>query len=83
MKIEVLQNEAAVAERAASIIAEAARDAAATRGRFSVAVSRGRTPWVMLGLLAAKQVPWASVHLFQVDERLAPRRRSTMRSTRN
>jgi 6-phosphogluconolactonase len=26
----------------------------------------------MLGLLAAKQVPWASVHLFQVDERMAP-----------
>ncbi len=53
MKIEVLQNEAAVAERGASIIAEAARDAAATRGRFPVAVSGGRTPWVMLGLLAA------------------------------
>jgi 6-phosphogluconolactonase len=72
MKIEVLDNDAAVAERAASIIAAAAREAVTTRGRFAFAVSGGRTPWTMLGLLADKQVPWASVHLFQVDERLAP-----------
>lgn len=72
MKIEVLDNEAAVAERAATIIAEAAREAAATRGRFAFAVSGGRTPWAMLSLFAAKQVPWGSVHIFQVDERVAP-----------
>ena len=72
MKIEVLDNVAAVAERAATIIAEAAREAAAPRGRFGFAVSGGRTPWVMLALLADKQVPWASVHVFQVDERVAP-----------
>ena len=72
MKIEIFENEAAVAGRAASIIAEAAREDAAARGRFAFAVSGGRTPWAMLGLLAAKQVPWASVHVFQVDERVAP-----------
>ena len=72
MKIEVLENDAAVAERAASIIAEAAREDTAARGRFALAVSGGRTPWAMLGLLVAKQVPWASVHVFQVDERVAP-----------
>jgi 6-phosphogluconolactonase len=72
MKIEVLDTEEAVAGRAASIIAEAAGEAAATRGRFAFAVSGGRTPWVMLRLLADKQVPWASVDLFQVDERVAP-----------
>ena len=72
MKIEVLENDAAVAERAASIIAEAARNAAATRRGFTFAVSGGRTPWAMLSLFAAKQVPWASVDIFQVDERVTP-----------
>jgi hypothetical protein len=72
MKIEVLDTEEAVAERAASIIAEAAGEAAATRGRFAFAVSGGRTPWVMLAALARKDVPWPTVHLFQVDERVAP-----------
>jgi 6-phosphogluconolactonase len=72
MKIEVLDTEEAVAERAASIIAEAAGEAAASRGRFAFAVSGGRTPWVMLTALAGKDVPWPAVHVFQVDERVAP-----------
>jgi 6-phosphogluconolactonase len=72
MKIEVLGSDAAVAERAASIIAGAASEAIVDRGRFAFAVSGGRTPWAMLRLLAGKQVPWASVHVFQVDERVAP-----------
>ena len=72
MKIEVLDTEEAVAERAASIIAEAAGEAAATRGQFAFAVSGGRTPWVMLATLARKDVPWPTVHVFQVDERVAP-----------
>ena len=72
MKIGVLENDAAVAERGASIIAEAAREDAAARGRFAFAVSGGRTPWAMLSFLAAKQVPWTYVRIFQVDERVAP-----------
>ena len=73
MKIEVFESEAAVADRAASIIAETAREAEAARGRFVFAVSGGRTPWVMLHALAAKDVPWPVVELFQVDERVAPK----------
>ena len=72
MKIEVLVSDAAVAERAASIIAEEAREAVALRGRFVFAVSGGRTPWAMLAAFAAKQLPWPSIHVFQVDERAAP-----------
>jgi 6-phosphogluconolactonase len=72
MKIEVLQDSGAVAKRAAGLIAEAARVAAAARGRFVVAVSGGHTPWVMLRALAAEDVPWAAVHVVQVDERVAP-----------
>ena len=37
-----------------------------------MAVSGGQTPWVMLRALADEDVPWPSVHVFQVDERIAP-----------
>lgn len=72
MKVEVLPDAIAVATRAARFIAAAARAAVAERGRFTLAVSGGRTPWLMLRVLAAEQVPWRSVHVFQVDERIAP-----------
>jgi len=36
-----------------------------------VAVSGGRTPWLMLRALARDEVPWESVHVVQVDERVA------------
>jgi 6-phosphogluconolactonase len=42
------------------------------RGRFVFAVSGGQTPWLMLRALATEEVPWKNVHLFQVDERVAP-----------
>jgi 6-phosphogluconolactonase len=72
MRIEVLADAEAVARRAAAVIAEEARAAVAARGRFVVAVSGGRTPWQMLRALAAEAVPWARVHVIQVDERVAP-----------
>jgi len=72
MQIEVLKDADAVASRAAGIIAERARAAVAAHGRFLIAVSGGHTPWVMLSKLASEQVPWESVHVFQVDERIAP-----------
>ena len=59
-------------ERAAAIIAAEARAAVAARGRFVVAVSGGHTPWLMLRALADEDVPWAGVHVVQVDERVAP-----------
>jgi 6-phosphogluconolactonase len=37
-----------------------------------MAVSGGHTPWVMLSMLAKEEIPWAAVHVFQVDERIAP-----------
>src|SRR5215469_14024041 len=72
MQIEVLKDADAVASRAAGIIAEQARAAAAARGRFLLAVSGGHTPWVMLRELAGEDVPLSAVHLVQVDERIAP-----------
>jgi 6-phosphogluconolactonase len=72
MQTEVLKDADAVASRAAGIIAEQARAAVQARGRFLIAVSGGRTPWVMLRELANEQVPWDNVHVLQVDERIAP-----------
>lgn len=72
MKIEILPDAEAVAKRAAELIAAAAREAVKARGRFTLAVSGGHTPWVMLRLLAAEDVPWPGVDVFQVDERVAP-----------
>jgi 6-phosphogluconolactonase len=72
MKVEVLADEDSVARRAAAFIAAEARVAIAARGRFTLAVSGGRTPWAMLSVLAGANVPWDAVHVFQVDERVAP-----------
>lgn len=72
MQVEVLADDEAVAIRAAGIIAESARAAVEARGRFLMAVSGGRTPWVMLRMLAKEDVPWNDVHVLQVDERIAP-----------
>ena len=72
MTFEVLADAEAAASRAAAIIAEDARAAVAARGRFVMAVSGGHTPWIMLRALAKENVPWAGVHVFQVDERAAP-----------
>ena len=72
MQIEVLADADAVAKKAAALIAAEARNAVAARGRFVMAVSGGHTPWVMLRALAEQDVPWAGVHMFQVDERVAP-----------
>ena len=37
-----------------------------------MAVSGGHSPWVMLRALADEDVPWAGMHVAQVDERVAP-----------
>jgi 6-phosphogluconolactonase len=72
MKIDVYADADAVALAAAKLIAKEARDAVATRGQFIMAVSGGKTPWVMLRDLAQEDVPWKGVHVVQVDERVAP-----------
>ena len=72
MRVEVLANAEAVAKKAAAVIAEEARAGVAARGRFLIAVSGGKTPWIMLRALADEAVPWKQVHVVQVDERVAP-----------
>src|ERR1700730_15669899 len=72
MKIEVYADADAVALAAAKLIAGEARSAVAARGSFVMAVSGGKTPWIMLRDLVQEEVPWSGVHVVQVDERVAP-----------
>jgi len=72
VKIDVYPDDEAVARSAAALIADDLRAAVTARGRFAMAVSGGRTPWRMLRALAEERLPWEQVHVFQVDERVAP-----------
>src|SRR5260370_5733815 len=74
MRIEALADADAVARAGAGFTAAEARAAVAARGRFIMAISGGHTPWTMLRALADEPMPWAAVHVVQVDERVAPAR---------
>jgi 6-phosphogluconolactonase len=72
VKIEVYDDDQAVSQKAALVIADDVRNAAAARDRFVMALSGGRTPWMMLRVLAEVALPWDKIHIIQVDERIAP-----------
>ena len=72
MNTEIFGDDASTARAAAKFIAAEARNAVAARGQFVIAVSGGRTPWIMLRALASEDLPWERVHIVQVDERVAP-----------
>jgi 6-phosphogluconolactonase len=71
--LAVLDDHDAVARAGARALAAAAETAVARRGIFTLAVSGGRTPWAMLAALGEYDIPWDNAHVFQVDERVAPR----------
>lgn len=72
IELEVAGDEKAASRRAAELIAAAAAEAAAERGRFAFAMSGGRSPWAMLAILGElEEMPWGRTELFQVDERVA------------
>jgi 6-phosphogluconolactonase len=65
--------EVVTAERAAAeFIAAQLTLARAERGRASLAISGGSSPWGLFAHLAERSVPWNDVRLFQVDERIVP-----------
>ena len=72
MRVEAAPDRAALAAAAAATIADWLRGAVAERGVASLAVSGGTTPRPMFDQLAAMDLPWASIEVYQVDERLAP-----------
>jgi 6-phosphogluconolactonase len=70
---EVFADDRDASGRAAEIVAAAGREAVAERGEFALALSGGRTPWGMVGLLGnMEEMPWERTRIFQVDERIAP-----------
>lgn len=71
-ELHSLADPATVARAGASVVAERARLAISSQGRFRFAVSGGHTPWAMFAELAACDVPWEQVVIYQVDERVTP-----------
>lgn len=71
LALEIGADHREAAQLAADRIAAAAREAVAERGRFTMAASGGDTPWLMLAMLAASDMPWELTELYQVDERIA------------
>jgi 6-phosphogluconolactonase len=72
MNVEIFPDDESTAEAAAKFVATEARAAVAARGKFVMAVSGGRTPWIMLRALANEDISWQHIHIVQVDERVAP-----------
>lgn len=72
LEVEVFDEFSEASRAAASFIEQRATESIAERGRFVWAISGGSTPETMLRFLAESNMDWAKVHLFQVDERVAP-----------
>jgi 6-phosphogluconolactonase len=67
LNLEVVADAEAAARRGAELMADAVSDDAR-----NLAVSGGRAPWRMFELLGERDLDWARVTIFQVDERIAP-----------
>lgn len=61
-----------LAVHAADLLEGWAHAAVQDHGTFSIALSGGRTPWVVFAELAHRELPWYAVTIYQVDERVAP-----------
>ena len=72
IEMEVLPDPAALAGRAADLVSARLAAAIEARGLATLAVSGGSTPKAFLAELAERKLPWDRLHLFQVDERVAP-----------
>ncbi len=72
---EVLPDTDALAARAVEMITDAARDAIAARGRFTLALTGGSSPKKTYQRLAAMPdaVDWAKAFVFLGDDRFVPR----------
>ncbi|MDD6181943.1 MAG: 6-phosphogluconolactonase [Desulfovibrionaceae bacterium] len=73
LSVHIHKNPAAMAERAAHIMASCCEEAIAERGVFNIALSGGATPVPFYRLLAgadwAERLPWEKINIYFVDER--------------
>lgn len=65
-------DDADLGQATAEWIAERLIAAIHERDVAHLAVSGGATPWLAFQVLAGLDVPWGKVHVWQVDERVAP-----------
>jgi 6-phosphogluconolactonase len=72
IEMEILADAEALAARTADLVAERLADAIAGRTLATLAVSGGGTPLPFFAALAERKLAWEAVHVFQVDERVAP-----------
>jgi 6-phosphogluconolactonase len=70
LALEVVANPAAAARRVGSLVAERARRDVVSGGQFSAALSKV-APGLIEALVAGGP-PWATLGVYQVDERVAP-----------
>jgi len=68
ISIQADANEAATS--AADFIANSLRRIVEQKGQASLALSGGSTPKLMYTALSALELPWRSIHILQVDERV-------------
>jgi polyphosphate glucokinase len=72
MKLYISNSPESAALSAACYLADSIRAAVDARSLCTLAFSGGRSPEKVLVELSRQNIPWASVHVFQVDERAAP-----------
>lgn len=72
MKLTIAPDAVVAAAAAAELLTEWIAEAAAARGRATLALSGGQTPRQMLEVLSGRRVRWDALHVFQVDERVTP-----------
>ena len=68
--LEVAADAPAATRRVGALVAERARRAAESRGRFALALSK--VPPGLIEALVAGGPPWAALGVYQADERVAP-----------
>ncbi len=75
-RVSVYLNPITVARQAADYVVEIANRAIATRGRFTLCLSGGRTPRMLYELLGSAEYAdafeWQHTHIFWGDERMVP-----------
>lgn len=69
--IEILTVDDVVRE-ATRLLVDRLRASTADGRKGSIAFSGGQTPWAILEQLALADLAWERVHVYQVDERIAP-----------
>ncbi|MBQ4567331.1 MAG: 6-phosphogluconolactonase [Desulfovibrio sp.] len=73
LSVHIHKDPAAMAERAAHILAAACEEAITERGAFRIAISGGQSPIPLFRLLSGKdwadRLPWDKMTFFWVDER--------------